>query len=290
MIPFQLMLRLLILLLGGLLSCVGFTESIPALRLAGVPYISLTELARSLGYSTSTSAGSLTIRSDTGVLVVFEGSPDAFWRSGSSQASLEESETSFSLPVHRQEEQWYAPEEVLLILGVRLQGSTLQLPQGRGQLTLEYPPDTLNTSGPGSFEIVELGHGAYGLTLYGAGAAGVDTLSLLLVDVGVLSLVYPEQQRELDTFMSTLEGGRPLYFVVTSVADGPWEASVTFMQEGRSFVAQPPYDLSVLEGERGLVGPARPVSGIVLLPGSFNLRAPITVQWGSSLAEFQFKQ
>jgi hypothetical protein len=280
--------RLLIVLASLLLACAGHAETISALKLAGVPYISLTDVALTLGYSTSTSAGSLTLRTDSGILVVFEGSPDAYWRSGSSQASLEESATSFSLPVHRQGEQWYAPEEVLLLLGLRLEGNVLLLPQGR--FTLDYPPDSPAASGLGGYEIVELGHRAYGLSLYGVGTAGVDTLSLLLVDVGVLSLVFPEQQRELDAFMSTLDGGRPLYFVVTSVADGPWETSITFRQDGRSFVAQPPYDLSILDGERGLVGPDRPVSGIVVLPDAFNLRAPMTVQWGSSIAEFQFKQ
>ena len=269
------------LALGSLASA-----EVNAVMLAGTPHVSLSQLARSQGYSTSEAAGSLTVRTQSGVLVVFQDSPEALWRpaAGSEQGG----EVSLSTPVVYGSGAWYAPEDVLHLLGMHLEGDMLVLQTSR-RLSLAFP-ETEQASPAGAFETVQLGPGVFGLALYSSGIAGPDTLSMLLVDTALLSLALPEQQREVDAFMATVDRGRPLYFVLTALGESPWESELTVAQGGRSARLRYPNDLHVLQGETGTVGPDAPVSGVILLPEWINLRAAVTLRWGDTEAEFRFRR
>ena len=256
----------------------------PALRLAGAAYPSLTDVARALGYSVSGSPNSLTVRAQGGVLTVFADTPDIVWKTPSSA----EDELSLPAPVVRRDGVWYAPGELFTLFGVQLVGETLVLPDGR-RLGLEFPPELPAARGK-DFETVSLGNQVDALALYASGSAGADTVSMLLVDVGLLGLAFPETRPYVDAFMSDLKSGRPLYFVVTAAGESPWETAVRFRQGGATFEALYPDGLGVLEGEAGSVGPEKPVSGVVLLPDAFNLREPVTVEWMDASATFRFRR
>ena len=270
--------------MGWALVARAGAQDAPALRLAGATYPSLTDVSRALGYSVSEAPNSLTVRAQDGVLTVFEDAPDVVWKTPSSA----EDELSLPAPVVRRDGVWYAPEELFTLFGARLSGETLVLPDGR-LLGLRFPPELPAARGK-DFETVALGNQVDALALYAGGSAGADSLSMMLVDVGLLGLAFPEIQGALDAFMGDLKSGRPLYFVVTAVGESPWETAVRFRQGGKTFEALYPDGLNVLEGEAGSAAPEEPVSGVLLLPDAFNLREPVTVEWMGAAATFRFRR
>ncbi len=270
------------------LRSLALAESLPALRLAGTTYVSLSEVARLLGLETSDGGQSFTVRAPGGVLVIFDGSPDILWQPAA-RGQLLAGDLSLAAPVHRVEERWFVPLELLNLLEITVAGEVVTLPTGAAH-TLAYPRDPWAAVGGAQSEVVELGNSVMGLALYAPGAAGQDSLSLLLLDVALLSLAFPEQQPAIDSFIGGLTHGNPLFFIVASVVETPWETSLTFTQDGSSFAARYPFTLSVLEGEAGTVSPARPTSGVVLLPDWLNLRRPIAVSWGEARGVIQFRR
>lgn len=270
------------------LCSLALAESLPALRLAGTTYVSLSEVAHLLGLETSDGGQNLTVRAPSGVLVIFDRSPDIIWRP-TARGQVLAGDLSLAAPIQRIEGQWFVPLELLSLLGVKVAGEVVTLPNGAAY-ALAYPRDPWAAVGGAQSEVVELGNNVTGLALFASGAAGQDSLSLLLLDVALLSLAFPEQQPAIDTFIGGLAHGRPLFFIVTSVVETPWETSLIFTQDGSSFAARHPFGVSVLEGEAGTVSPARPASGVVLLPDWLNLRRPITVSWGEAQGVIQFRR
>lgn len=259
--------------------------AVPALKLAGTTYVSLSDVARLMGYSVTAEADNLTVRAPAGVLTVFSGTPDVIW----TPRGEEKRDLSLPAPVVRQKGAWYAPADLFALLSMRVEGETLVLPDGERR-ALELPLDLPEALRGSRSEQVALGNEVEALALYADGSAGADTLGLLLLDVGLLALAFPEQRRELDTFVAGLESGKVLYFIVTAVEETPWETSLVFRQGGERFEARYPYSLSILEGDAGSVSPTTPVSGVVLLPDAFNLREPLTVEWGEVSSSFRFRR
>lgn len=278
--------RLTILLIW--LCPLALAESVPALTLAGTTYVSLEDVARLLGLETSDAGQSLTVRAPSGVLVVFDRSPDILWQPAA-RGQVLAGDLSLAAPVQRIEGRWFVPSELLRLLGVTVVGEVLTLQSG-ATYPLAFPRDPWAAVGMGQSEIVELGNNVVGLALYASGAAGQDSLSLLLLDVALLSLAFPEQQRAIDAFIGGLERGRPLFFIITAVAETPWDTSLTFSQNGASFAARYPFTVSVLDGEAGTVSPERPASGVVMLPDWLDLRRPITVSWAEAQGAIQFRR
>lgn len=273
-----------------LLFCVALLQNavaIGALRLAGVSYLSLTEVAKLMEYSVSETEDRLTVRTEEGVLVVFDGSPDILWQAAGE--ALAEDGFSLIASVRRQHGDWYAPAQLFERFGMALDGEFLVLPTGR-RVGLEFPQTLATESSFPPFQTVELGNGVQGLALYAPGSSGLDTVSMLLVDIGVMGLAFPEQQAELDRFMAEFEEGRALYFVITAVSASPWETELTFQQGNEQVSVRYPNGLSVLAGEVGQVSPAAPVSGVLRLPKDFSLRRPITISWAGVTASFQFRR
>jgi hypothetical protein len=278
-----------VLILFGCLLSPALGASLPALTLAGTTYVSLSDVARLMGLETSDGGQSLTVRASGGVLVIFDRSPDILWRAADGSESPEASDLSLAAPVQRVEGRWFVPAELLGLLGVTVAGDVVTLPGG-AEYTLAYPRDPWASGSGDQSDLIDLGNSVMGLALYASGAAGQDSLSLLLVDAALLSLAFPEQQRAIDTFIANLERGRPLYFIVTAVVETPWETTLTFSQNGASFTARYPLTVSVLEGKAGTVSPEHPVAGVVLLPDWLDLRRPMTVRWAEVEGVIQFRR
>lgn len=264
-----------------LLYSVSQAQTVSAVKRAGETFPSLQEVARSAGYSSSESAGGLTVRAPTGILTVFMGSPDVLWQSA--QGQRQEDSASLSAPVA---EGWYAPPDAFALLGIKVSEEDVTLPDGK-RLRVRVRTPSLPRQGNRS-DVVSLGRGVSGLMLYGRGPTRAET-SLLLVDAGLLSLALPNERLALDEFLNEVEGYRPLYFVATSLAPTSWQADMTFSQGGQSFTAKVPFNVSVLEGDTGQLSPDAPVSGVILLPQWISLREPLAVSWMGAVGNFQFR-
>jgi hypothetical protein len=110
------------------------------------------------------------------------------------------------------------------------------------------------------------------------------------MDVGLMSLAFPEQQKTFDELSGKFTSGKPIYVVVTALAESSWESVFMLEQQGRVLEYRVPNSLTLLEGDANVVGPDTPVSGIFLLPDWVNLRETITVTWSGITATMQFRR
>jgi hypothetical protein len=256
----------------------SLAQTISARRDAGVLYVSLSDVAKQLGYSVSEGSGSLTVRFANTILTVFDDSPDI---------TLNGSDDTLSSSVFKRGD-WFAPDDALSFLNVSLEGETLILPDGHS-VALEFPA-TRATFGSSMWEQVELGNSVTGLSFYKEGNAGDETVSVLMLDLKLLALAFPEQQKALDEVSGKFTKGKPIYFLVTALADSLWESSFTLEQDGKVLQYQAPSSLSLLEGDPNTVTPSTPVSGVLVLPDWVNLREPINVTWSGITASVQFRR
>ncbi len=269
------------MLLAGLLSF-GLAQPLNARREAGILYLSLNDLATALGYSLSESDVSLTLRAPSGILTVFADSSEVLW----SRPGQAERERSLSAPVLRRGGDWFAPEELLATLGLALEGERLLAPDGHS-FALDVAP---NPQQAASTEILELGSNVTALAFYASGVAGSETVSLLILDAGLLALAFPEQQRALDAQLGRFEDANPLYFVVTALAEASWQPQFVLEQGTTRLELAYPFAVSLLSGEPERVSPDAPAVGIVLVPPTVNLRAPLNITWQSLSAVVQFRR
>jgi hypothetical protein len=267
----------LILLL--LLSSLASAQGVSARRVAGTLYVSLSDVATRLGYSVSESAGSFTVRFDNTVLTVFANSPDI---------TLNGEENTLSSPAFQEKNEWFAPDDSLSFLNVTLTGTSLSFPDGK-MVTLEFPTSSTTFSSPRS-DSIELGNSVTGLAFYASGSAGEETVSVLMLDLGLMALAFPDQQKAFDAVSSKFTQGKPIYFIVTALADSPWQSSFTIEQQGRVLQYQAGSSLSLLEGDPNTVTPNTPVSGVLVLPDWVNLRQPVRVTWLGITASVQFRR
>ena len=263
----------------------AWAQQVSGWQEGGFDYIALADVARLEGFPVSQDATSLSVQSPAGVLVVFANSPDVLWQSSGSGGG----DIGLSVPVIARGGTWYAPPDAVELLGVTVVGNRVQLTDGR-QVTVAYRSSrTLQTS-VGRSQQVDLGNNVSALTLYAPGGAGEDSLSMLLADVGMLSLAFPDQRRDFDSVLTQFNEARPLFFSITAVAASPWQSEVTFQQQGRRFIARSPDTLVVLSGDAARVSPEQPVTGVILLPTSFDLRRPMNVRWQDASTAMQFRR
>jgi hypothetical protein len=263
---------------GPMLSPFAATPGVPsgepvAARAEG-PWrlIAIDDLARALGAPWREEAGSLTLRAASGVLVAFVDSPDAWWQAlGEREANL----VSAALPVVRVDGRFFLPEDLLGVLGVRVVGDALVLPDGRARpLAIPRPVERAGLS-----EVVQLGPGVEGLRLFAAAASGPDVVSLLAVDLGLMGLAFPAQQVALDAVLRELKAEKALFLVVTALADAAWQPAIYVVQDGIETLLSSPLTVQVLEGDPDRVGPGRPVAAVAFLPPDLDLRRPLTLRW-----------
>jgi hypothetical protein len=256
----------------------SLAQGVSARREAGALYVSLSDVATRLGYSVSESAGSFTVRFDTTVLTVFANSPDI---------TVNGAEDTLSSSAFEEKNEWFAPDDALSFLNVTLNGTSLNLPNG-GTAMLEFPPASV-TFGSARSEVVDLGNSVTGVSFYASGSAGEETISVLMLDLKLLALAFPDQQKALDAVSSKFTTGKPIYFLVTALAPSAWESSFTLEQQGR-VLQYGGSSLSLLEGDPNTVTPSTPVSGVLVLPDWVNLRQPVTVTWSGITASVQFRR
>jgi hypothetical protein len=259
--------------------------TIAALRVDGTPYYALETVVLALGALSSGDDGSLSVTAATGVLTLFDGAPDGLWRGVGDGGAAE---VSFAAPVLRRSDGWYVPADVLGFLGVEAAADVLSLPDGRN-LPIAFPPPPVAGEGGGS-ELEDLGNGVIGLRFYAPGPGGPDDLSLLVIDLGLLPLVFPDQRSALDAALTELERDRPLYFVLTSLAPATWEPTFILAQGERTFEARHPFRVRILEGDPNSVAPDAPVIGVILLPEVFRLDAPLGITWSGVASEITFRR
>lgn len=254
------------------------------MRQGSVTLVEARAVARRLGLLLSEGAGVLTLRSPAGILTLFETSPDVVWKSASAAAAVER---SLSGPVVHREGGWWLPSDALSFFGIDMVAGVLRGEDGTA-VALAFPPAGPELHHGG--ELVDLGSGVPGLRLYAPGTAGPATRSLLLADATLLGLALPEHRERFDQLVARVGSDHALILVVTALESGPWQAEVGFSQGDLRVEARHPFRLRLLSGDPASVGPRAPVLGVVLLPESFNLRAPIEVTWGHASAVIRFRR
>lgn len=240
-------------------------------------YVSASDLARALGAPLVSTAEGLTLRTETGVLTVFAGAPDALWQArGARQAT----EVAAFAPPLRVGDAWYLPEDLLGVVGVQLVGDVAVLPDG-GRRPLTFPAVPV-TQAPAVAEVLELAPAVPALRLYAASPAGAHAVSLLAVDLGMLALAFPEQQVALDAQLRDLAGVKALFLVVSSLGPSAWDPALYVRQDGSEHLLRAPFDVQVLDGDPAALRPGAPVAAVAFLPNDVDLRRPLTLRWAGA--------
>lgn len=230
------------------------------------------DLARALGAVWSDDGRAFTLRVATGVLTVFADA-DALWQPA---GDAEPVVVSAALPARRIDDRWFVPEDLLGVVGARVDGAVLRLPGGATRALRR--PRTPIVDGAAS-EVVALGPGIEALRLFVDGAGGEASVSLLAVDLGLLALAFPEQQRELDAVLRDLWVEKALFLTVTATAEAAWQPAIYVEQDGRETLLAEPFTVQVLAGDPARVAPGEPVVAVAFLPDDLDLRRPLTVRW-----------
>ncbi len=240
-------------------------------------FVSAVDVALALGAPLVSGPQGLTLRAPNGVLTVFAGAPDAVWQA---RGAREPTEVAALSPPLREGEDWFLPEDLLDVLGVRVLADAAQFPDGslRG---LSFPPPVAVGTSP-TAELLELAPAVPALRLYAASPAGAHAVSLLAVDLAMLALAFPEQQAALDAHLRDLVGVKALFLAVTSLGPSAWDPAIYARQDGREVLLRAPLDLQVLEGDPAAVAPGAPVAAVAFLPDDFDLRRPITLRWAGA--------
>ncbi|MFN2321807.1 MAG: hypothetical protein ABR510_02440 [Trueperaceae bacterium] len=230
------------------------------------------DLARALGAAWSDDGRAFTLRVATGVLTVFEGDVDALWQpAGGADPTV----VSAALPARRIDDRWYVPEDLLGVLGARVDGALLHLPGGATRPLL-LPRTAVADA---ASELVPLGPGVEALRLFVNGGDGDASVSLLVVDLGLLALAFPAQQSALDAVLRDLSAERALFLTVTATAQAAWQPAIYVVQNGRETLLAEPFAVQVLAGDPARVAPGEPVVAVAFLPDHLDLRRPLTVRW-----------
>jgi hypothetical protein len=240
-------------------------------------YLAASDLARALGAPLEARDGVLALRTRTGVLTAFEGSPDALWQRTGSAVPQEFSAAS---PVLVIDGAWFLPEDMVGVLDVRVDGGLVVLPDGvLRELSVTRPRPAADT---GTAELLELGPGVQALRLYADSPSGPDSVSLLAVDLGLLALAYPEQRAALDAQVRHLHADKALFLVVTSLGPAVWDPAIYVVQDGVEVLLREPLAVQVLEGDPAALAPDAPVAAVAFLPSSFDLRRPLQLRWAGA--------
>lgn len=255
-----------------------------AARLDGAwTLVALDDLARALGAAWSDDGRALTLRAPTGVLTAFLGEADALWLpTGGGEPTI----VAAALPVQRHEGRWYVPEDLIGVLGVRVDGAYLRLPDGDARTLVVARVASVG----GLAEVVALGPGVEGLRLFADGAGGPGSVSLLAVDLGLLALALPEQREALDAVLRDLRAEKALFLAVTALAATPWDGALYVAQDGREVLLSAPFSVQVLEGDPERVAPDAPLAAVAFLPADFDLRRPLALRWAGASGSWTLRR
>ncbi len=200
-------------------------QEIPLLTHAGQQLLSLSQLARNLGQLPSVVGDTVTLRLDSGVLTLFAGSREALWFA---RGSAEPDEVTLAAATLYRDDHWWVATDLVGVLGGSISGRAVLLPgQARQLLQREAGPAS------GRNDTLLLANNVPALQLQ------QGPVSVLLVDLGLLGLAFPEQQLQIDAFLAGVADSRPLYFVLTSSVTSDWDSVFTFRQDTLQFTAGP---------------------------------------------------
>lgn len=288
------LMRLRLFLVLGALLCLSHVDAQQLRRTSvyGLDYVSVTDLARGLGTAATRLGSSVTVRTGFGILTLFEGEAGFLWRA---EGSSEPRELRLSAQTVAGADGLWVPLELLQVIGATVSGVVVIMPD-RTRLVLESSaalpaaPEQLPAGAApalpaaGSSGAIELGAGVRALRFV------EGDQSVLLADLGLFGLLQPGRRASFDAFMQELSGYRPLYFVLSASSEGSYSLEFTFVQDSRVTRLGPDDGVVLLQGSGEAVTPGDPVSGIVLLPETTNLRRPLQVQWQQQTASMVFRR
>ena len=271
--------------------------SIPGRVVEGVTFVAAGALASATGDVVTAAGGVLTWRGAEGVATFFLGSADAVLRrpqdGGPSDWALSAPPVLAEGGSREDPGAWLVPLDAVHLLGVATDwvgdAAYLHLPSGvRAPLVLAGDAGEVDSGDEleaprGASEIVEV-----------AGLPAVrffveDDLSLLLLDLDLAPLAYPELTAVIDEAAAVAGGDQALLALITSLSEREWPSTVTFEQDGVSVEVRSFYRFHLYVGDAEAVAPSSPVAGVILLPPTYSLYRPITVSWAGQTATVTFR-
>ena len=251
-----------------------------ALR-GGVTYVEASSLSVALGHVVTADGGTLTWRGGEGVATFFAGSADALLqRPGDGGPS----EWALSAPVVLERGAagaapgpagWLLPLDAVQLLGVAAEerpGGAVLIGPGGEELVVAVPAPPAVSGGGSDWEPVALG-AASGLRFFAADQ------SLLLLDLDLLPLAYPDAMTAVDEAAARAGSDNALLLVAASLSPTELDTTISFAQDGRELTVRAPYRVHVFRGDPSALAPGAEVAAVVLLPATFSLYRPLTVSW-----------
>ena len=185
---------------------------------------------------------------------------------GSNRVLVNGVDVTLDGPVIRRAGVWTAPSSLAGALNLRLPES----------------PASVSTLAPLflNWERLELGRGAPALHLFlRAPKATSDDASLVLADLDQLAKANPTLRASVRRLHADFPGasGRLVYFSIIADRGVALPATINFRQNGQMTEEEPSAGLRALEGR--WPGPSL---GVLIIPPSYSLHAPLTVTWGQA--------
>lgn len=286
--------------------------TVDGLEVAGVMYVEAGSLAFALGDVVTVTDETLTWRGEEGVATFFAGSSVALLQRpgdggptewplsapvfvaaaaarGDPPDSVGEPPVATGRVAAAWDRGWYLPLDAVQLLGVAAEESAgevvLYSPDG-ATLKIVLPKPAVAVAGPDAgtgWEVAQLG-AATGLRLF------AHDQSLLLLDLDLLPLAFPEATAVIDDAAVRAGNDHVLLLMGTSLAEGALSTAVAFEQSGRRLEVGAPYRVHVYRGDVGAVGPGHEVAAVVLLPATFSLYEPLNVSWSGVEATITFRR
>lgn len=263
---------------------------------SGVTHVDAGALAAALGDVVTAAGGVLTWSGTEGVATFFLGSADALMQrpqdGGADEWALSAPPLLRSPGTPTNPSDWLLPIDAVQLLGVAASvlGDRVfvHLPDG-SMLAVATQPEhpahepSLSDMALGSSEVTTVA-GVPALRFFVE-----DALSLLLLDLDLAPLAFPELTTVIDQATARAGGDQALLALVTSLARLEWSTSLVFAQDDLTVEVRSPYRFHLYLGDEATVSPEAPVAGVILLPPAFSLYKPIAVSWAGRTATVTFR-
>ncbi len=260
------------------------SSAVRAIYLSGELYVALNDASHFVGAETVISDSSLIIRTTKGRLSLTDDSPDVIWHA----KDEEPRRLALARPVYKRFDAWYAPDELLAILGINQGINERSTELYAANKTTKLVIQSIGNTFGGSWEIVQFDNNSSALSFYRVNERGEAQQNLFLLDIESLKTIFPEQSNQYERFKTNVKGKNALYFALSSLQASAWQAEFEFRQGSRSFKASYPTEISLLVGDNQDVSPEAPVTGIILLPDGFDLAKDMTISWANIDTRYRF--
>ena len=261
------------------------SSAVRAIYLSDELYVALNDASEFIGAETMLSGDSLLIRTSKGSLQLTDDSPDVIWH----EIDQDPRRLALARPVYKRFDAWYAPDELLAILGINQGINERATELYAANKSTKLVIQTTGNNFGGSWEILQFdGENSAALSFYRVNERGEAQQNLFLMDVETLKNIFPEQRAQFERFKTTIKKKNVLYFALSSLQASSWQAEFDFRQGGQSFKASYPTEISLLAGDNQDVSPDAPVTGIIVLPEGFDLGQDMTISWSNIDSHFHF--